>query len=847
MDTLATDYRSVFNNYWNKVGISVLDREHQLQADVRQVCASIGYGTVLDIGSGDGRFVQALCKIGLDATGVDVSDSAVSIAENLCPGRFMRSCVLDLRLTDNSFDIVTCINVLEFINECDVPSVLAYLARVARRAVLLRVSISDTSPSLPLKTVKSRKWWEECCFKAGMRRHPNLFEVAPYHDTSDSSEITLLLEPVPTGLPSAFGLSSLLEERNLHMDMALEAGSRSDAHMLRYFMAANHVRPGDRVLDAACGLGYGSRILSERTLCESVLGVDSSTFAIEYASVHYSEGVKVRFSLGTLPEFFKTLEPGSFDFIASFETLEHLENPLEFLSQCQRILSPGGRIMLSVPNDWTEEDGKDPNPYHFQVYDWDKFLKQVSGFFLVEKAFCQTADRLKRKGSWINHGRQWREVPVEQAVKAESEWCLALAMTDPVDAIQPFLDRHHSKRPQAETPQVLNFQQQYSNPWLVPSIVAIGLRTESEKVRLDIVTRVNDKNGGLGDLAASLCVEGYVLLGRDISGSDYDSWSSRVSNFTERSDWEDASAIEVRWGISLFYLLALIQRKLGYLDDATTSFEKLLGIPFAKYSPLIATKVVDAYYELGISAWIKGKENDAREFFLGGLHAAKEAVTSNWDENFGSLKQMPRFAVSELSQILDHATRCCVALEHVGKRKPFGVVISNVVWNSKFQISSQRFELERSRLEFEINAKLADERNNKIIEAQLSEIARLNSVIQDYEIGRKSWYEPQLLSLREEVEHLRVDLAQFYRDKCEWYDPHIASLHAELERLQSQLNDEKSKLEKYNLAAEDMNKVLEDGKPIEKQYYIVKLAERDARIGHLEEELNLLKGRGEVI
>jgi uncharacterized small protein (DUF1192 family) len=92
-----------------------------------------------------------------------------------------------------------------------------------------------------------------------------------------------------------------------------------------------------------------------------------------------------------------------------------------------------------------------------------------------------------------------------------------------------------------------------------------------------------------------------------------------------------------------------------------------------------------------------------------------------------------------------------------------------------------------------------------------------------------------------------VDLAQFYRDKCEWYDPHIASLHAELERLQSQLNDEKSKLEKYNLAAEDMNKVLEDGKPIEKQYYIVKLAERDARIGHLEEELNLLKGRGEVI
>ena len=60
----------------------------------------------------------------------------------------------------------------------------------------------------------------------------------------------------------------------------------------------------------------------------------------------------------------------SVDLIAAFEILEHLAEPERFLARGAARVAPGRRIVLSVPNQWLDAEGKDPNPHHLQVYDW---------------------------------------------------------------------------------------------------------------------------------------------------------------------------------------------------------------------------------------------------------------------------------------------------------------------------------------------------------------------------------------------------------------------------------------------------------------------------------------------
>lgn len=881
MSSAAIDYRASFNEYWRTAESRDYAAPQEIHALVRQIEMGAGYGTVLDLGSGNGRLVQALCVKGLDAKGVDVSDVAVAAADCLCPGRFIRSSVLDLVYPEDHFDIVLAINCLEYLSEEEAGIVLKKIAYFARRAVCLRLAVKSDDPRQ--RIFRPREWWERLCFETGLRRHPNTFAVMPYDETAEPSEVILLFEPVPAHLFEAFSLSALNEERDLHMDMAREAGSRSDAHLMRYHVAAQYIRPGDRVLDAACGLGYGSHILRQRSLCATVLGLDASDYAVNYAAKNYGEGERVLFKIGSLPHCIDSLEPGSIDFIASFETLEHLENPLEFLSACNRVLSPGGRIMVSVPNDWAEEDGKDPNPHHFHVYNWASLLDQLNVSFMVEKAFCQTANRRKRKKAWIDHGREWLEVGLDRTEEAESEWCIALAMTDPIGAKQRYVDRHHPMRSSWKVPEVLNFGEQYENPWLVPSLIAIGLRTENPDVRLDIARRVLLQHNG-ADAAAALCVQGYIGLSQAFSTQELEAWKLRASSFINNDNWQAMEPIDLRWAISLLYLQALLERRGGFVDAATASFIKITTIPFLDYSPLIATKVVDAYYELGMAAWIKEDETSSRYFFLKGIEVAKDAVGCRWDEVFGSLEDMPRFVLSELTEILDLATRCSEALKHVGSERLSGKIVSNTLWSRKFELLSVRAEAISLLRDLHFLSQQHEEQHRQLCASFQFEHDRLHETIENYENAKTQWYEPQIASLQAEIVHLNEDLEQSARAKAEWYEPQMTSLQAEVVHLNEdleksarakaewyepqikQLHEEleraiRSSEESSRLAANlhppglssleaDVRRLtgeLEDMSKIEVEFYQPQLERKSAYIASLEYEISQLRDRNDEL
>jgi 2-polyprenyl-3-methyl-5-hydroxy-6-metoxy-1,4-benzoquinol methylase len=137
-----------------------------------------------------------------------------------------------------------------------------------------------------------------------------------------------------------------------------------------YETAARYVK-GKRVLDIACGSGYGSRML-HLAGASSVLGVDVCANTVQYAREHYQmSGIEF---ICADAEQFESRE--RFDVIVSYETLEHLHHPLRYLENIHKLLVPGGDFLLSVPLGETRHF----DPYHLHAF------SQQQVFDLLKKA-----------------------------------------------------------------------------------------------------------------------------------------------------------------------------------------------------------------------------------------------------------------------------------------------------------------------------------------------------------------------------------------------------------------------------------------------------------------------------
>jgi 2-polyprenyl-3-methyl-5-hydroxy-6-metoxy-1,4-benzoquinol methylase len=124
-------------------------------------------------------------------------------------------------------------------------------------------------------------------------------------------------------------------------------GATLQLHLERYRFASSFVPPNGRVLDIACGVGYGSKALADSAADRSVevTGVDCSTEALAIARSRYQND-NVRFVLGDCMQF---SDEAGFDLIASLETVEHLPEPELFVRRLVSLLKPTGALLVSVP------------------------------------------------------------------------------------------------------------------------------------------------------------------------------------------------------------------------------------------------------------------------------------------------------------------------------------------------------------------------------------------------------------------------------------------------------------------------------------------------------------------
>ncbi len=144
----------------------------------------------------------------------------------------------------------------------------------------------------------------------------------------------------------------------------------------RYEYAARHVKPGDIVLDCACGSGYGSRILLEAGASQ-VVGVDNDPVTIQYARKHYAQK-GLSFRCEDMQGLH--LPYDYFNLVVSIETIEHIQEGETFLKYVYRLLRNGGKAVVSTPI--AEKTGRnEANPYHVHEYTEQDFRKLVESVF----------------------------------------------------------------------------------------------------------------------------------------------------------------------------------------------------------------------------------------------------------------------------------------------------------------------------------------------------------------------------------------------------------------------------------------------------------------------------------
>lgn len=160
-------------------------------------------------------------------------------------------------------------------------------------------------------------------------------------------------------------------------------------HVMRYRFAEQYLPRDGRVLDIACGPGYGTYHLARAAPQAELVGADILVENIEIARRFYVNA-NASFTVG---DAFRLPFPDEcFRLTLSFETIEHVRDGVGFLAEMARVLNREGVFLCSTPN----------APYdflsaqHVRLYTPQELSEIAGRFFGDVQVFYQYQSRADR-------------------------------------------------------------------------------------------------------------------------------------------------------------------------------------------------------------------------------------------------------------------------------------------------------------------------------------------------------------------------------------------------------------------------------------------------------------------
>ncbi len=189
-------------------------------------------------------------------------------------------------------------------------------------------------------------------------------------------------------------------------------------HFHRYVFASVFAN-GKKVLDAACGEGYGAALLARTAT--NVTGIDIDKVSIAHARDRYGDSPGLHFEQADCTE--PPFADEQFDLLTSFETVEHLLAQEKLIQSFRRVLNKNGMLIISSPDRKTYSDITGfRNEHHLKELYQEEFLALLKTQFPAVRLFGQKLLFQSAIWSLEHHGEYSLHTAHDDGVRVENRF-----------------------------------------------------------------------------------------------------------------------------------------------------------------------------------------------------------------------------------------------------------------------------------------------------------------------------------------------------------------------------------------------------------------------------------------